>query len=514
MTEIRCRMTAAQYGLHASGKTYEDDYSESLSYDANSNIKSIVRMGYVDENDTHFGEVDHLLISHNGNKLAHVESQGNPWALTPHFTKTKDETEEYRFNANGALTIDRNRGIVSIQYDNLGHPCQVLFRDGSYTQYVYAADGTKLRVTHGKAVPGQTLAWGETKMLTADKIQSVNTTDYWGNVLYENCRPTTVLSNGRYVLLNQDSTLTWCSVEKDHLGSNRVVRETTPGINRLQINHYYPFGNTFGEYNHCDENTDLQRYKFNGKELDLVHGLRLYDYGARMYDQILGCWTSVDPMAEKYYHISPYVFCADNPVRNVDSNGKEKIDLLDKTDENYKFFSDDMNNFSDDANVINIWVHGLKEENGISYNHIVNAASFDKMLKNKSNIWKKHAKGEPAIIVLHSCQTSGFAKLLSQDPSFENVLIIAPNKLLQVGVRNPDKIKRIFTGVSSYTGKDVHKLFLSTGKWLGYKNGKLYNDYSGDFKTPQQNSEKPGAKGFIYEPFLLRFIYNLKYWRR
>ena len=116
-------------------------------------------------------------------------------------------------------------------------------------------------------------------------------------------RPTTVQNNGRYILLNQDSTLTWCSVEKDHLGSNRVVREETSGINRLQINHYYPFGNTFGENNHCDENTDRQRYKFNGKELDLVHGLRLYDYGARMYDQILGCWTSVDPMAEKYYHL-------------------------------------------------------------------------------------------------------------------------------------------------------------------------------------------------------------------
>ena len=177
-------------------------------------------------------------------------------------------------------------------------------------------DSNKI-VIHGKAVPGQTLAWGETKMLTADKIQSVNTTDYWGNVLYENGRPTTVLSNGRYILLNQDSTLTWCSVEKDHLGSNRVVREETSGINRLQINHYYPFGNTFGEYNHCDENTDLQRYKFNGKELDLVHGLRLYDYGARMYDQILGCWTSVDPMAEKYYHISPYVFCENDPVNKL-----------------------------------------------------------------------------------------------------------------------------------------------------------------------------------------------------
>ena len=119
-------------------------------------------------------------------------------------------------------------------------------------------DGNKI-VIYGKAVPGQTLAWGETKMLTADKIQSVNTTDYWGNVLYEN--------------------------------------------------------------------SSLQRYKFNGKELDLVHGLRLYDYGARMYDQILGCWTSVDPMAEKYCHISPYVFCFDIPVRMVDRDGKDPWDL-------------------------------------------------------------------------------------------------------------------------------------------------------------------------------------------
>lgn len=161
----------------------------------------------------------------------------------------------------------------------------LLSTKGVYTRYVYAAD----------------------------RMQSVNTTDYWGNVLCE---------NGRYVLLNKDSTLTWCYVAKDNLGSNRVVRETGTGTKRSQINHYYPFGNTFGEYNHCDENPGLQRYKFNGKELDLVHGLRLYDYGARMYDDLLGCWTSVDPLAEKYYHISPYVFCLDNPSNLKDSDGK------------------------------------------------------------------------------------------------------------------------------------------------------------------------------------------------
>ena len=91
----------------------------------------------------------------------------------------------------------------------------------------------------------------------------------------------------------------------------------------MQINHYYPFGNTFGEYNHSDENSGLQHYKFNGKELDLVHGLRLYDYGARMYDNLLGCWTSVDPLAENHFGESPYMFCADNPMNNIDLNGMD-----------------------------------------------------------------------------------------------------------------------------------------------------------------------------------------------
>lgn len=104
--------------------------------------------------------------------------------------------------------------------------------------------------------------------------------------------------------------------------SIRLLLLSTKGADSMDEYRSYIDGNTFGEYNHCDENPGLQRYKFNGKELDLVHGLRLYDYGARMYDDLLGCWTSVDPLAEKYYHISPYVFCLDNPSNLKDSDGK------------------------------------------------------------------------------------------------------------------------------------------------------------------------------------------------
>ena len=60
----------------------------------------------------------------------------------------------------------------------------------------------------------------------------------------------------------------------------------------------------------------------NGKELDRTHGLDWYDYGARNYDAFLPGFTTIDPMCEKYYHISPYVYCLNNPVKHIDPDGR------------------------------------------------------------------------------------------------------------------------------------------------------------------------------------------------
>ncbi|MEZ3418007.1 MAG: hypothetical protein K1V99_01380 [Bacteroidales bacterium] len=38
------------------------------------------------------------------------------------------------------------------------------------------------------------------------------------------------------------------------------------------------------------------------------------DYGARYYHPLSSRWTTMDPMAEKYYSVSPYAFCFGNPV--------------------------------------------------------------------------------------------------------------------------------------------------------------------------------------------------------
>ena len=107
---------------------------------------------------------------------------------------------------------------------------------------------------------------------------------------------------------------------KDHLGNIREVVDTEGLIHHT--NDYYPFGTPFSN-NSSD--VSFQKYKYNGKELDMMHGLNTYDYGARQYDAILPSWDRIDPLAEKYYNVSPYVYCADNPVNAVDQDGKDVL---------------------------------------------------------------------------------------------------------------------------------------------------------------------------------------------
>lgn len=86
-------------------------------------------------------------------------------------------------------------------------------------------------------------------------------------------------------------------------------------------------------HNHiCDElmadistSPDAQQFKYGGKELDRTSGLDLYDFEARQQDAKLGRFNSIDPLAEKYYGISPYAYCAGDPVNCVDPDGNLTI---------------------------------------------------------------------------------------------------------------------------------------------------------------------------------------------
>ena len=289
------RVLNATYGETASISTNANRFSENVTgYDKNGNIKSLQRYGQTGA--SAYGLLDNLTYTLTGNQLSCVEDAVSTAAYGTNtaFVNGASVAGEYAYDANGNLTKDLNKGITDIQYNVLNLPSTVSFSDGSTITYTYGADGTKLRTVH--------------------KIGSTTTTtDYCGNVIYENGTQKLLLTEEGYI--NLTGTQQYHYYLKDHQGNNRVVINQSGTVE--ETNHYYPFGGVFGTAG------NTQPYKYNGKELDTKKGLNWYDYGARHYDAALGRFTTNDPLAEKYYSMSPYTYCADNPVKFIDPNGME-----------------------------------------------------------------------------------------------------------------------------------------------------------------------------------------------
>ena len=287
------RMLNATYGETASISTNANRFSENVTgYDKNGNIKSLQRYGQTGA--SAYGLLDNLTYTLTGNQLSCVEDAVSTAAYGTNtaFVNGASAAGEYAYDVNGNLTKDLNKGITDIQYNVLNLPSTVSFSDGSTITYTYGADGTKLRTVH--------------------KIGSTTTTtDYCGNVIYENGTQKLLLTEEGYI--NLAGTQQYHYYLKDHQGNNRVVINQSGTVE--ETNHYYPFGGVFGTTG------NTQPYKYNGKEFDNKKGLNWYDYGARHYDTALGRFTTNDRFAEKYYSMSPYQYGANSPVVNIDVNG-------------------------------------------------------------------------------------------------------------------------------------------------------------------------------------------------
>ena len=86
------------------------------------------------------------------------------------------------------------------------------------------------------------------------------------------------------------------------------------------IHHYYPYGLTFAD---AGKTPDHQPFKFGGKEFDAMYGLNLHDFHARLQIPDLGRFDRPDPLSWKTPHLSPYLFCANDPVNNTDPTGMQ-----------------------------------------------------------------------------------------------------------------------------------------------------------------------------------------------
>ena len=290
------RLLNATYGETAGINANTDRFSENVTaYDKNGNIKTLQRYGQTAASS--YGLIDNLTFTLAGNQLSRVDDAAAASAYNGGF-EFKDgvkQANEYTYDSNGNLTKDLNKGISTITYNVLNLPNMVTFSDGSTIAYTYGADGTKLKTVHKTG-------------------STTTTTDYCGNVVYENGVQKLLLTEEGYVTLSDGKYHYYL---KDHQGNNRVVINQSGTVE--EANHYYPFGGVFAS------SGNVQPYKYNGKELDAKKGLNWYDYGARHYDAALGRFTTVDSLAEKHYSESLYTYCYSNPINCIEPNGKDGI---------------------------------------------------------------------------------------------------------------------------------------------------------------------------------------------
>ena len=263
-----------------------DALSESgISYDSNGNILSLTRTG------EDGSAVNDLTYHYDGNRLECLVDNG-------------ELSGNYAYDADGNMTFDGRTGM-SLTWNDLGLVKKVSLNDTDLVNYSYLADGTKVSALDGD---GDGLL-------------------YMGSLIYRKTGSNISLESagfagGRFVARETSpgvSSMVPMIHVTDHLGSVRAVVDGVSG-EVVETNDYYPFGSRWITTAGLTDQTN--RFRYNSKEEQFRFGTPYIDYGARQYDPILGRWFAQDPLSEKYYSISPYAFCANNPVKYLDPDGE------------------------------------------------------------------------------------------------------------------------------------------------------------------------------------------------
>ena len=344
------RLVNAEYGENGFS-TALGNYNERAGYDGYGNITSLVRNGLMQNGN--YGAIDSLAIDYEGTQMLSVTEKAAP-VMYEKSMDVKGSSDEIQYNTNGAIVADGTRGITNIAYDDCGNPRRIQFSNGSATRYVYSATGEKLRTVHYTAPANIHVSMGDDYDIEHSFL-AADSTDYLlgGSVVFTNNRFSKILFDGGYISNDgyvntynarpndflwpeeedsldmakenpfdvvDDEELVFRFYVKDHLGNNRMVIDSEGNV--LQRTDYYPYGTPFYEPSTVN-NSALQQYKYNGKELDVMHGLNTYDYGARQYYSVLPIWDRPDPLAEDCYPYSPYMYCLGNPMNAIDPDGKK-----------------------------------------------------------------------------------------------------------------------------------------------------------------------------------------------
>ena len=313
-------------------------FDEQLGYDKNGNIRYLLRTGNFDDRSVNL-IIDNLDYSYNPkspNQLLAVEDGTNEPAG---FKDNAHQQVEYSYDANGNLIADKNKNIVSIKYNHLNLPTEIIFENGGKINYLYNAVGQKV-----------------SKIVLDVAVGSTTSTDYLSGFQYQDDVLKMIPTSEGYVsCVGRTNRRTFMYVFNytDHLGNIRLSYSQDPISNVLKImeeNHYYPFGLKHSGYNQTeleysegleaigvhlvqsggniigspvqDQFTVFNyNYKYNGKEFQDELGLNVIAMDFRQYDPAIGRFSVMDPLSELTPTHNPYRFGFNNPVYWSDPSG-------------------------------------------------------------------------------------------------------------------------------------------------------------------------------------------------
>ena len=262
---------------HYEAGALTDRFAEKgLTYDANGNLRTLMRTG----NGLTLNDLEY---SYTGNRIASIADAGAVY--------------DYGYDANGNMTHD-GANDLDITY-NLNMTQKVEKKGTLSANYSYLADSTKLSATE----PG-----GDGLYYSGSLVYGKRD----GKLSLESAG----FNGGRFVVTS-NGIQTHLFVT-DHLGSVRAVVDPASG-EATETDDYYPFGLRWED---AEALISDNRYRYNGKEEQVFVGIPYVDFGFRMMDPEFRIgWNTADPKSEKYSGSSPYIYCGNDPIGNIDPDG-------------------------------------------------------------------------------------------------------------------------------------------------------------------------------------------------
>lgn len=294
------RLTEASYGCDLSD---QEDYRRTYSYDLNGNLRTRTTPGFP------IPFVEDWPSGTGNQPLSLAETVRNLYGTFPQSILQ----ESYAYDAVGNRTEVLNAQgdtLNMMRYNLLNLPEAFASAQGDTVNYVYSADGEKLYVAEnlsGSAARG---------------------TEYAANYRIENGTVTMIHTDEGYytpVALPPGASgpsFTHIWYLKDHLGNNRVLADGSG--NAVAFHDYDPYGEEIAVASSSQPyplppGAKDSPYLYGGKEWSETTST--YDFEARQFSPAFHRFTTMDPLAEKYYSISPYAYCANNPCVFIDPFG-------------------------------------------------------------------------------------------------------------------------------------------------------------------------------------------------